>query len=345
MGNQVGEKMRNSIIPIRESDYLYTPELDYSDQKLAEYLSKTYKGPGIKGYINSTLNLLHSIEDPIVRKYLVDKFMGEEVIPEMEERSGDYFWDNSFITRAVRPNRSTHELTETLYDNNIDPEKFPLDYHIVKMPSSQATKHRLPAVEEELKRTIKTAVDDKNNGKVKIVNWGSGPGRDTINIAYRLRDTPHGEAMDVTLIDIDPVALEKGEKRAKSMGVLDKFSFQEQDLREVIKNNGNGDYNIGLLIGILCPMDKRLSIGLLRKLRSYLSKDGCLMSSSSAVEMLHDDPFLDFLRVEEGGWPLKYKSEKTMKWIYKLAGFRGDLYFFRDEPWGHHIMCTGYVKK
>lgn len=324
-------------------------DLDSPESKIHSFLEQknqegTYRIPDIDAYVSRISSLLNSIEDISVRETLANHFVGNDVSDHEMEIAREYFRKNSFITRDVTSNRSTHKLTETLYENNIDMGAYPLDYQISKFPSSQSTKHRLHAVEESLIEQIEHMVDDNNVGNVRIVNWGSGPGRDTRGVAKRLEGTKYGEATSYTCIDKDTEALERGEMGAEAEGVAHKFTFEAGDLRKIAAQKGKKEYTGGVLIGILCPMKVRLCKSFLGRLKTYLDDDGFLLSSSSADTMIAEDPFLDMLRVEMGGWPLRYKSDRDMVKIYKSAGFRGNRKVFRDNPIGHHVMVAGYKR-
>lgn len=323
-----------------------TPEHVYGpEERMRDYLERTYKGRDTEGYIKSSFGILRAIDDPEVVSHLVDKFTGNGVNPESEKKARNYFEEHSFFAQVIRKDRGSHIVTETLYENGIDPEEHPIDYAITKMPSAQATKYRLKVVEDELERVIRHAVDEQNKAVVNIANWGSGPGRDTTDVAKRLKDTHYGEAMRVTNIDKDDDALEKGEMYARDAGVYDKITFEKGKLGRIVRTKGNGEYDVGVVIGILCPFAWKETYGFVKGLSSHISDDGgCLMASTSSPEMLKEDPYLDFIRVEEGFWPLNYKGETIMKAIYRLAGFWGDLHTYRDEPWGHHLMLTGYKR-
>lgn len=320
------------------------PDLDDSDSKLVDFLKRKYRGDDLGDYIGSCLSLNRSIEDPKVKKYLVDSFVGEEPAEEERKYAQEEFLKRSIITQEVRPFSGTSKLTERLYDNNVNPDEHPIDYQITKMPSAQATKHRLSVIEGEIKEAIKYAVDDLNKGVVKVIDWGSGPGRYSYEVARDLAGTPYGEAAKFTLFDIDREALSTGEKRTREMGVYDKFEFVRGNLRDVISKGGSKDNDIGILSGILCSLPKKVKWGSLRGLRSHLSPDGCLISASSSRKMKRDDPYLDHWRREQGFWPLDYVSPFEMKVFHRLAGYWGKLHTTDDNPWGHYVIIRGYVK-
>lgn len=329
-----------------------------------------------------TQDLLSSIKDREVRKYLVDRFLGlTEEDANMRQRAIDYFLNSSPIIEWVSQNQGTYRLTELLYEDDIQQEQLPLDYAISMMPSSRATKLRLPAVVQEIKRIIGLFVE--KTGLVRIANYGSGPGRDTVYVARELKNTDYGEAMKVTCFDVDPEALQKGEDLARKFGVLDRFTFVQRDIGDIINeyvkkelrqtvngavnimsgNKGNQQserYDVGILIGILCAKDKTKSAQIIRYLGKTLHSEGCMISSSSSTKMLADDPFTplekatyevggnyltDFLRIHTAGWKLLYKNEQDMKEIYRAAEYEGDLRVFYDQPFRHHVMVTGFLKR
>ncbi|MCK4714139.1 MAG: methyltransferase domain-containing protein, partial [Candidatus Aenigmarchaeota archaeon] len=189
------------------------------------------------------------------------------------------------------------------------------------------------------------AVDDLNKAKVKILNQGSGPGRDTYEVAAEERNTPYGEAMDVTLFDIKQDALDIGEKRTRELGVHDKFNFVQGDLRDYLKSKDNEENDIIVCVGILCSLDGKHKFYVIKKDKNHLSDTGCLITASSSEKMIGDDPYLDHWRAVQGFWPLKYTTEKRLRWTYRLAGYNGKLYTATEDPWNHYVIIRGYAKK
>ena len=313
------------------------------ESKIEEFVEK-YRGCKTDEYTFKVASVLRAIKDPLVVEYLTKRFLGAKVEQKYRRLARDYFKEHSFLSRVLMEETGTHELTEALYNNDFDPEKDPLDYHIAQLPSARGTKLRLQAVQDELERIVKGMVDKKGKREIQIVNLGSGPVRDTINVATSLKGTVYGKAMRVTLVDRETHALVKGLTYAEKNRVVDSFWFENKTIDRFTRVCEN-EYDIALLIGILCSLNSRISIKLVESIRKCLSLGGCLIASNASKKMLTDDPFTDFLRVEITGWSLRYEDMKGLESIYRKAGLKGVLRFFTDEPWGHHVICTGFVEE
>lgn len=97
-------------------------------------------------------------------------------------------------------------------------------------------------------------------------------------------------------------------------------------------------FDIILLIGILCTLESETCVALLKKVRQFLKKDGCLIAGSVSKKMLREDPFTCHL-MSLGNWRMAFKDEEELKQIFKKAGYEWKRCF--TDSFGFHIMGVG----
>ena len=293
--------------------------------------------------------LLESIRDIEVKNFLVHDFLSEIggeynvklISNDNHSKTVEYFRQNSHLSSAIMENPSTSVVTEILYGKKTQTL---IDEYFIKSDAGDAIRDRLIAVVEHLKKLVITIMEKK--GGASIINLGSGPGRDTIHMVKDLDAKKH---IHVTCVDKDREALEKGYAMARHMGVEKSFDFQLVDLLKTVNprnkkfSNLQGQYDLGMLIGMICPLDIKKSAGIVRAGGQMLANDGMLVTSSAHRKMKLDDPFNDYLMKRLSAWELYYKIERDMEQIYTDSGFNVSQIFY-DKPRNYHMLAVGSRK-
>lgn len=286
-------------------------------------------------YDEVAIQLFKSLEkeNSKIKNLLIESFEktcnGLPVSPEAEEKIYNYSITHGILSLAIITNPGSSIITETLYDGLLSPH--PLDNFILQSKSGKAIKTRLIAIKKELPKIIEQY---RNNGNVLICNLGSGPGRDIIDIlSAHYQDISN---IKVINIDKDEVALKRGKRMAKNKGVEQLIDFVGVNF---LKYKPNKKFDVILLIGVLCPLKIEVCIKLLKMIKKFLKKDGCLIASNVSKKMLKEDTFTYFLMSQIGNWKLVFKDEEELKEIYKKAGYiwKG---CFTDSS-GFHLMGIG----
>lgn len=267
-------------------------------------------------------------ENNNVKDFLMKKFQGQPVSPEIEEKAFDYFISHSVITAATVANPGSSVTTEFLYDGLQLPS--PIDRYFLEAEAGRAVKDRLIVIEEKLPEIVE---EYNNEGSVLIGNVGSGPGRDVINILSRYSRTLN---IKVVNIDKDGKALDRGRMMATKKGVDHLIEFVEGDF---LKHKPVKKFDIVLLIGILCPLEIKTCITFLKIIKKLLKEGGCLIASNASKKMLKEDPFTCYIMEWTAGWKLVYKDVEEIEQIYKKAGYIWKGCF--SDSYGFHIMGMG----
>lgn len=276
--------------------------------------------------------LLSSLEkDNIaIKNSLLDSYLGKPVSIEMEEEIYKYFFTHSVVSTATMANPGTSLITEFLYEGPSS-SFFPIDDYFLQSKGGSAIKERLLAVEKNLPKIIEGY---RSRGKVLIGNFGSGPGRDIIDIFsdYYQAD----RSIRSIYIDRDIAALKRGKRMAKIKKVDHLIDFIEGNF---LKQKPKEKFDIVLLIGVLCGLKSDTCIKVLKAVRRFIKKGGTIVASNVSNKMLEEDPFTYFLMEWVGNWRLVFKDEKELKRIFEKAGYKWKGSF--TDSYGFHTMGIG----
>jgi hypothetical protein len=242
-------------------------------------------------------------------------FLDGDIVSAQTKEVLSYLKDNSIITQMVQADPTSSLTFEYLYlkkpiTNNID-KYFPAG------KAATAIYERLNTLKEYLPEVIRKEIGRKESSKDKytILNIGSGPGHDTIEILNENRDL--AEKVHVICLDPDGEALKIGMERVKEYGLLNSFSFVEKKLHDF-----SGDkFDMLLLIGIFCTRQSDISKKVIGNLTVYARWDGIIVFSMVKNKMVLGDPLTDFI-MRLGGWHMKYKYEGEPAEIAMAAGWK-----------------------
>ena len=109
-----------------------------------------------------------------------------------------YFSEHSFISKVLMENPATFKMLELIYTGK-DIQGV-IDQYSFSSQSSQALQNRLSSVVDRVGTMIKIKIDKKN--RMKILNLGSGSGRDIIGVLSE--DSYIANLISVDCVDIDP---------------------------------------------------------------------------------------------------------------------------------------------
>ena len=174
--------------------------------------------------------------------------------------------------------------------------------------------------------------------KSKALNLGSGTARDVLDAVAVSPDWCQPSFVDC--VDCNRKALRIAESLAISMaGIKSIFRFTHGNLTHLSYRN---EMDLGLLIGILCGLEHRVCVALMRNVRKYFRSGAVVVASNVLQTMLEQDrTFAQILR-EIIGWNLVYKTPRELRDIFEKAGYRWAGVFF-DEPTRFHAMGIGIV--
>lgn len=269
-------------------------------------------------------------ENPVMGDFILKKYYSLPVNPETEEKTYDYLLETSVIFSAMVSSHGTSVFTEFLYNGVSHPS--PADDYVLKSRAGRAVKSRLRALEKNIFSISREILQTQSN--LIIGNFGSGPGRDLIDI---LSDHYKGSSrIRAVNIDKDNAALNRGAVMAKNRGVEKNIEFVCDSLT---RYRPREKFDMAVLVGVLCPLDRKTCVEVLSQLKKMVNPGGIIIASNATPEMEREDPFSYFIMRWLAGWHLIFKEETGLKEIFQEAGFewRGA---FKDD-YGFHAMGIG----
>lgn len=236
----------------------------------------------------------------------------------------DYFRENSEIIPALIENPGTYTMLERMY--HLHGVRGVIDnYFLLSVAGGQALRNRYLAINRELVALIASL--KCSSGKCLVADFGSGPGRNLIDI---LSENPAlGKGLIVDCIDRDVLALRKGMELAAEKNI-EVINFVEADM---LKLNGRYHKNIdlGLLIGVLCGMNYRWRVVLLKKLLNYSRPGGKLVAAALLDKMAQKDLLCSYILRETAFWHLEFRPFGELRKALEEAGWKYQG-CFHDEP-------------
>jgi predicted O-methyltransferase YrrM len=144
--------------------------------------------------------------------------------------------------------------------------------------------------------------------------------------------------VSIDCIDIDPEALKRGKELMKAKDLIG-ITFIQGDIVRLKRRN---EIDLGLIIGVLCGLENRTCIAVLKRIKKYLKEGAIIIASNVLKSMPEEDPFMSYLLKDIIGWKLVYKTSKEIRQIFEEAGYKwqGILY---DEPTRFHGLGIGRV--
>jgi len=288
-----------------------------------------------KEFSKEALQLLEILgkENCEIKDFLLRSYKNLPISPESKKMFYDYFISHSVFSAATTANPATSIITELLYDGEKLNLSSPIDEYFLLSKAGRSIKERLKVLKEELSKIIEEYRQKRGDKKVLIGNLGSGPGRDVIEaLAAHYSNTSDVRAIHT---DKDEFALERGKLMAQIKKVDHLIEFVKGNF---LKYKPSKKFDIVLLIGILCPLDFETCVVILKKVKKFLKKDGCIIASNVSKKMLEEDPFTYHL-MSLGNWKMVFKDEQELKEIFRKAGYEVKRYF--TDSYGFHIMCVG----
>jgi len=268
-------------------------------------------------------------ENKRIKDFLIDNYRGLPADPQIEEEAHEYFINNSVFFSAMAAQNASSLITEFLYERL--PSKSILDNYALNSKAGRAIRARLIAVEDELHRVID---DYCTKGEVLIGNLGSGPGRDVIDVfSNYYQNSSNVKAVN---IDKDVIALKRGKRMASIKKVDHLINFVQGSFLKYVPEK---KFDIIILVGILCTLQSEVCISILKTIKGFLNKNGCLIASNVTNKMQEEDPFACYIMDWVANWRFVYKSEEELKKIFEQAGYQWKRGF--TDSYGFHLIGVG----
>ena len=245
----------------------------------------------------------------------------------------EHFKKSSVVSRMLMKDPGTFEMLEIVYTEQILDGV--IDTYLLNSLSAQALRYRLKAVISYLVNQIGKMVS--LNGDISIIDLGSGSARDIIGTLERNPRLTGSVSIDC--VDTDFEALQTAEQLVREKGIAQSFRFSHKSLTQLSYRR---EADLGLLIGILCGLDHRACVSVLRMVKRYFKKGGILIASNVLEVMPEQDSVFACVLQDIIGWKLVYKTPEELQKIFEEAGYEWKGCFY-DEPTRFHAMGIGMV--
>jgi len=236
----------------------------------------------------------------------------------------DFFQSNSEIIPALTENPGTFTMLERMY--HFQPVVGVIDnYFLQCLAGGQALKNRYEIVTATACQDISGILDRQRS--CLVADFGSGPGRNAVDIIRKRPDFKGNIRIDC--IDIDQEAIRFGESLVQKFGIR-QVRFLDKSMVK-LRSEYNHSVDYGLLIGVLCGMDYRERVFLLKNLLRYFRPGGKLVAAALLDEMAKRDLLCAYILRETAYWELKFRPLGDLKRAFEEAGWRYEGYF-QDQP-------------
>jgi ubiquinone/menaquinone biosynthesis C-methylase UbiE len=163
-----------------------------------------------------------------------------------------------------------------------------------------------------LPELIKEILNKKD--RVKIASFGSGTGLDVLEAMKYFNDN-----ITADFFDIDSTALKLGRLFAEKLSFKNTVRFFKQDFTQL---KSNVKYDIGLMIGIICPLPDKIAFKVMNSVKDKISGGGVLLVSSSTTRMGESEPVNRFLAEYTSNWFLQFRTKERMYKCGESAGYK-----------------------
>lgn len=311
-------------------DYLLKP-LDYETlekkalSKIRDQLFEEFRKKAHEDDMSiDKIRFYHSICDETIVPYeIYQDHTGKEIVTKCKK----YLYENSVLFKMIMDNPGDCRNTEFMYDAI---PSTPLDSDLLSTGAAKGIFSRFPAVCRIVGERVYSLLNQTQHSKIKVLNVGSGPGRDTLWLSRRFPGQ-----VTVTCVDNDPKALSLGKRMVAKTTINGYYDFVEDNMLSL---NYDQEYDILLLVGVLCTIPANKSPALLRRLRRYLKPEGYIIATNVTPFMKYDDPFGDFLIRNFADWHLQYKTQEEIENILKRSRFLP--VNFRTDGTKYHWIFT-----
>ena len=226
-----------------------------------------------------------------------------------------YLLNHSTITKMVNENYASSITFEYIYRKR--PVDNPIDEFFVSGAAATGIYERLLSLKQHVPEIIRQEITRKklDGRKFQILNIGSGPGHETIEMLHENPDL--SEQVQVVCLDHDREAVAIGVEKTEQLGLTHCISFANESLQDY---SAKGTADLILLIGILCPMPNQVCKKVLGNASVFARRDGLIIFSAVRNQMLQQDPVTDFM-MRVAGWNMHYKEDHELVELAQIAGW------------------------
>lgn len=198
----------------------------------------------------------------------------------------------------------------------------------IGMINAQAVRNRLKLVKRELTKAIREIAGKEK--EVRLLSLASGSAQAVIEVVAELKDIN----IQVTLLDLDPTAIDYSRGLARKHGVEGKFTFIAGSILDNFKRTTNGARpHIIEMIGFLDYRPRDKAIRLVQKIYEFLLPEGKFLTANTSPNP--EQHFLEWVI----DWPMIYRTPKELGDLIESGGFSLGNYKIICEPLRLHALA------
>lgn len=212
-----------------------------------------------------------------------------------------------------------------------DPLGSLLDHYFQNHAAPQAVRNRMAMVTA----AIVSACEQSPNTLVRVASLGSGPALDVLRAALEL-DPQQRQRLHVTLLDLDPLALDAAKARLATVLADSQIVVRRENLYRLPQRTQTlGEQPLDLLVctGFFDYLNQHDAAALLRLCWNSLSPSGRLMVFNFAPH----NPSRGLMEWI-GNWYLIYRDEQQMQDLALRAGLTQHDFQIQAEPLGIDLV-------
>jgi len=218
-----------------------------------------------------------------------------------------------------------HRIANNLLSQGKLEQEF--DRFFQKQSAPHAVRSRTRLVAEAIKETVAST-----RSTVRVASVGSGPAAD-VRLALSELSTQERARLKITLLDLDPYALEFAKSRIQEYNANEELiSYERVNLFRLPRNRhlteSLSDTNLVFCTGLFDYLEDHDAVQMLRCLNSLTSQDGRLM----VFNFEKDNPSRAYMEWF-GNWYLIYRNQEDLNRLARTASL---------PPWKIRADGTGY---
>ena len=222
----------------------------------------------------------------------------------------EYTTVNSKIARVLHDNPASDAMLRIVYpDANGHPLTEGLDRFLSRSLSGQALRDRLSVCSSWI-------ADNFVREGAKVIDLGGGSGSYAFG-AFQTKKPPVDFKWRV--LDNDPGALAVCDERTTAESLESVVETQEGGF--LSSKSICGQYDYGVLIGVLCGMDHDTAVNCLRRVQLHLRPGGEIYAATLLQRAFDEDPRTFRILCNVGGWQLRPKTLEQVSDIFAEAGW------------------------
>jgi hypothetical protein len=249
--------------------------------------------------------------------------------PEKLQEVLSFTTSNSEIAKILHNNPASDAMLRIVYpDFNGHPLTQGLDHFLSHSLSGQALRDRLQFCSSWIAEKF-------IQSHRRVIDLGGGSGSYAFE-AFRIKGVVQ-EGFCWDCVDLDSSAIQIGQDRATSANLQNSIIFRQGNFMSDKSIEILADY--GVLIGVLCGMDKETACTCLQRSRAHLKSGGEIFAATLLKQSFDEDPLTFRILCNVDGWQLRPKTKEDVKEVFISAGYKIiDIYSERPSGNGQYAI-------